>query len=96
MKQEEIRKIADKVTANIISCTKEFLTASETAIYLGISKSYLYKLTSHRMIPFYRPQGKLMLFKRQELNGWVQSNRVEPDSELSQLAMEYCRKGGAR
>ena len=42
----KITEIADLVTDKTLFCTKEVLTTDEVARYMGISKSYLYKLTS--------------------------------------------------
>ena len=42
---EDLKQVANEVTANTIFCTKEVLTSDEAARYMGISKSYLYKLT---------------------------------------------------
>ena len=39
--KEDLRQIADLITANTIFCTKEVLTSEEVAAYMGISKSYL-------------------------------------------------------
>lgn len=87
--------MADQVTANTIFCTKEVLTSDEAARYMGISKSYLYKLTMRQQIPHYKPMGKLCYFNRAELEQWLQSNRVSTDAEISQQAQTYCmRKGG--
>jgi excisionase family DNA binding protein len=57
---------------------KEILTLPEAALYAGVSKSYLYKLTSTKQIPFYRPALKLIYFKKQELTDWLLANKVEP------------------
>lgn len=76
MTQEEINEIANKVTNNIIFCTKEVLTSDEAAAYMGISKSYLYKLTMKQLIPHYKPMGKMCYFNRKELERWLQSNSV--------------------
>ena len=76
MTQEEIKEIANEVTNNIIFCTKEVLTSDEAAAYMGIPKSYLYKLTMKRLIPHYKPMGKKCYFNRKELERWLQSNRV--------------------
>lgn len=54
--------------------TKEYLNLAEAALYLGVSKSYLYKLTSTLSIPFCRPANKLIYFKRTELDSWVSTN----------------------
>ncbi|MBF6641666.1 helix-turn-helix domain-containing protein [Flavobacterium sp. J49] len=44
----------------------KFLTFKEATIYLGISKSTLYKLTASKQIRFYKPKGKLF-FKEEDL-----------------------------
>ena len=94
--KEELKQVADLITANTIFCTKEVLTSDETARYLGISKSYLYKLTMGQKIPHYKPMGKMCYFNRQELETWLQNNRVATADELSQKAQCYCMKGGAK
>ena len=91
---EEIKKVADLVTANTIFCTKEVLTSDEAAKYMGISKSYLYKLTMNQEIPHFKPMGKMCYFNRIELEQWLQSNRVATNSEISQMANAYCMKKG--
>ena len=96
MKKEEFKAVAETGSANNLYTTKEVLTSDETAAYLGISKSYLYKLTMRRQIPNYKPMGKMCYFNRLELEQWLQSNRVATDSEISQKAQSYCmQKGGA-
>ena len=91
---EELKELADMVTANIIGCTKEVLTSEEAARYMGISMSYLYKLTMRMEIPHYKPMGKMVYFNRRELEAWLQQNRCATDSEISQKAQSYCMKKG--
>ena len=92
---EELKQVADLITANIIGTTKEVLTSDEAARYMGVSKSYLYKLTMRQQIPHYKPMGKMCYFNRVELESWLQSNRVATADEISQQAQNYCmRKGG--
>ncbi|MBQ2188207.1 MAG: helix-turn-helix domain-containing protein [Bacteroidales bacterium] len=94
---EELKQVADMITANIISTQKEVLTSDEAARYMGISKSYLYKLTSTQQIPHFKPLGKICYFNRAELERWLQTNRVATDEEISQQANAYCmKKGGKR
>ena len=59
---EELKQVADLITANTIFCTKEVLTSDEAAKYMGVSKSYLYKLTMRQQIPHYKPMGKMCYF----------------------------------
>jgi excisionase family DNA binding protein len=76
MSKEELTQITDLVTDNTLFCTKEVLTSDEAARYMGISKSYLYKLTMRQKIPHYKPMGKMCYFNRAELENWLQNNRV--------------------
>lgn len=87
---EELKQVADFVTANTIFCTKEVLTSDEAAKYMGVSKSYLYKLTMRQQIPHFKPMGKMCYFNRQELEQWLQSNRVATVTEIEQRAQAYC------
>lgn len=96
MTKEEIKEIAKEVVNNTIFCTKVMLTTDEAAAYLGVSKSYIYRLTSRNEIPCYKPLGKMCYFDRLELEEWIRSNRAATDAEISQQAQSYCiKKGGA-
>ena len=79
--------------------TKEVLTFDEAATFTGLSKSYLYKLTSGQKVPHYKPAGKLVYFNRAELQAWLQQNRVSTSDEVAEKAQSYCMantKGGAK
>lgn len=77
MTQEDLKQLADYITENMQIYSKTVLTTDEAARFLGISKSYLYKLTMKMEIPFYKPTGKVCYFNRSELETWMQNNRVE-------------------
>lgn len=95
--QEELKQVADPITANIIGTQKEVLTSDEAARYLGVSKSCLYKWTMSRLIPHYKsPTGKMCFFNRKEIEAWMQSQRVATDSELEQQAQTIAKKGGRK
>lgn len=76
MTQEEINNIIKELAEKTIFTTKEVLTSDEAARYMGISRSYLYKLTMTRKIPHYKPTGKVCYFDRRELENFLRSNRV--------------------
>lgn len=82
---------------NAAGTAKEMITLDETARYMGVSRSFLYKLTMGRKIPHYKPNGKLIYFNRKEVEEWLQQNRVATDGELEARAQSYCakKKGGA-
>ena len=96
MSKEEITLITNLVTDNTLFCTKKVLTSDEVARYMGISKSYLYKLTMRQQIPHYKPMGKMCYFNRAELEAWLQNNRVATSTEISDRAHAYCMKGGLK
>lgn len=53
------------------------MTPEEAARWIGIGKSYLYKLTSGKKIPHYKV-GRKILFDRGELEEWMNTKRVAP------------------
>ncbi|WP_297092210.1 helix-turn-helix domain-containing protein [uncultured Draconibacterium sp.] len=57
--------------------TKTVLNMDEAAEYTGLKKSYLYVLTSENRIPCYRPFGKKIFFKRQELEDFLTSDKKQ-------------------
>ena len=62
--------------------TKNYLTSTEAAAYLGVKMNYLYKLTHLKKIPYYSPGGKKILFKESELNAFIEKSRVASNEEL--------------
>jgi len=59
------------------------------AAYTGLSKSYLYKLTSTGGIPCYKPQGKHIYFSKQEIDKWLLKNRKATIEEIENQAVTY-------
>ncbi len=55
--------------------TKDVMTINECAQYTGLSVSYLYKLTHRKLIPFFKPMGKRVYFKRTEIDQWLLRNK---------------------
>ena len=72
--------------------SKNVLTLEEALEYTGYTRSYFLKLTAARKIPFYKPNGKRMFFNREELENWLQHNRITPESELDEHAKRLCNK----
>ena len=85
-----------KELAASIYTQKEVLTSTEAAKYMGISKSYLYKLTMLRRVPHYKPSGKMCYFNRHELENWLQSNRIATEEAIASEALNYCNKKGGK
>lgn len=77
----ELQKISKLLeTQNLLR--KEVLSLTEASAYLGMSESYLYKLTSASSIPFYKPNGKMVYFRRLELEQYLLRNRSTTTVEI--------------
>lgn len=53
---------------------KPILTMREAVMFTGMSKHTLYKLIQADKIKHYRPNGKLVYFRRDELEQWLMQN----------------------
>ena len=58
------------------------LSFKEACAYLGFAPSYLYKLTYRKVIPHYKPTGKMLFFSKCELDEWIFS-KAKVKSEKS-------------
>ena len=76
-----IEERLEKIESLLLS-QKAVLTFEEVAEYTGLSKSYLYKLTSRNDIPFSRPNGKQLYFDKQEIDSWLLRNRAKTNEEI--------------
>ena len=86
--REMIRRAVEKYSL----AQKAVLTSQEAAAYLGISLSKLYKLTCAKEIPFYKPNGKLNYFEREEIEAWALRNRIATNEEIANLAQSKVRR----
>lgn len=92
---QELIQINSNLTSiqALFSVRRKILNFSDGVKYLGVSESYLYKLTSANKIPFYRPTGKLIFFKKEELDAWLLQNRQATTGEIQQSANNFSLKG---
>ncbi|SNR39261.1 DNA binding domain-containing protein, excisionase family [Lutibacter agarilyticus] len=74
---------------NNLFLQKAVLSFDEACKYCSISKSKMYKHTSSSNIAFYKPEGKLIFFKREELDQWLLRNRQSSMDELQREATKY-------
>ena len=72
---EELQKRMEAVE-DILDNAKDVLTVEEASRFMDIARSSLYKMTSDRSIPFYRPNGKMIYFEKADILAWIRQNRV--------------------
>ena len=61
---------------------EEFISIKGLSDLLGLSKSYIYKLSSSNVLPKYCPSGKLIFFKKSDVQFWLENNRIPSQGEL--------------
>jgi excisionase family DNA binding protein len=81
--EEQLKRIETQLTVS-----KQVLNLDEVCIYTGISKSFLYKLTSGKKIPFYK-QAKHLYFDRMEIENWLKENRHTTIDEIEKQANKF-------
>jgi len=89
-KMEPVEELLERLAMleNNIYTTKKVLTFSEACIYMGVSESLLYKLTSAREVPHYKPRGKMLYFNKEELDEWLMQNNVPTIGAVTKVETE--------
>lgn len=88
---ENLKSIDDRLRCieTLLQSQKTVLNFEEVVAYTGLSKSYLYKLTSSGGIPCFKPQGKHIYFNKQEIDSWLMQNRKATTRELDSKAATF-------
>lgn len=68
---------------------KNVLTFEEGCEFTGLSRTYMYKLTHLKKIPFFKPHGKQIYFSREELEKWLMKNPVKTAEQKDQESTNY-------
>lgn len=70
----------------LLQLSKEVLTLNEFCLYSGLSKEQVYKLTSGSKLTFYRPFGKKIYFRKDEVINALLQNPVRGDQSTNEIA----------
>lgn len=74
---------------------EDFITFDAACEYLGITSGQMYQYTHRKILPFYKPFGKKLYFKKSELNAVIGSVRVATNAEVAEQAHQMTRKPAA-
>lgn len=87
--QQDLIEERIKALEKIFLCQKEIFNLDEAAMFIGVSKSNLYKMTAYRKIPHYKPAGRYIYFERAELDNWIREGAVKTEEQLNDQANAY-------
>lgn len=92
----EIKEQLSRIESGVLS-QKSVLTFDEVASFTGLSKSYLYKLTSTGRIPHSKPHGKVLYFERSQVENWLLQNPIKTAEQVDKEATTFVtlKKKGA-
>ena len=71
---------------------KEILSFKEALIYLDVSESFLYKLTSKKAIEFTKPNGGKIYFRKSVLDNWMLKNDCKSSGVLENEIFNHLNK----
>lgn len=85
---ETLNDKLDNLSRLTLICSKTVLDFDETLLFTGLSRGYLYRLTSEKKIPFFKKNRKLY-FKKSDLEEWMLERRVPTSDEIQSKATTY-------
>lgn len=87
---EEVLEKLKKIEALSLLAAKSVLNLDEVVLLTGYSKQHLYTLACNKQIPYYKPNGKNLFFKKDEVEEWLTRGKVNTNEENEQAALAYC------
>jgi excisionase family DNA binding protein len=54
----------------------KYINVQQAADFLNVTPKYVYTLTQQRKIPYYKPFGKMILFKTEELYDIIEKSKI--------------------
>ena len=69
---------------------KEFFTIEQLSEYLNLKRSTLYLQVEKGKIPHYRI-GRLLRFKKEEIDSWIESHRIAPKNHHSPKMGDFAK-----
>lgn len=84
----QVTERLDKLRTLALLGSKSVYDIDEASLITGMSRGYLYKLTSQRLIPHYK-KGRKLYFKKAELEQWLLEAPVKTQGQIEREAATY-------
>lgn len=91
-RSEEFQELAskiDRLEKIALLGAKNVLTLDDVVLITGHTKGHLYRLTSTKKIPHYKPHGGMLYFKKEEIEDWMLQNKILTTAEIESAATTY-------
>lgn len=86
---QELSAKIDRLEKIALLGAKNVLTFNEVVLITGLTKGHLYRLTSTKQIPHYKPRGGMLYFKKEEIEEWLLQKKILTTSEIESAASTY-------
>ena len=81
-KLDQLQKNKDEDSIN------ELLSVDEVANYLNYAKASIYGLVHKRELPYIKT-GKKLLFKKKDIDRWIEDRKGKTKSDIKKMADDY-------
>lgn len=94
---EIIRQQLEEIRSLSLVGFKDILSVNEAAIFMGLSRSYLYKLCQGMKIKHFRSkEGKTIYFRKKDLTEWMLAEESMTLDEIDIKATRIARQLASR
>jgi excisionase family DNA binding protein len=84
----------NKVLIEHLVNQKKVLNSTEAAIYLKHTRGYIYRLVRNENLPYFRPKGRRLYFKKKELNFWRLTRQHPLTAKAKKHVTGFSQNGG--
>lgn len=92
MSNELIIEKLERIERLLQGHQKTIFNVEELCEYTGFKKAYVYVLVHKGLIPYSKPNGKLLFFEKEEIDSWLLQNKSKSVGQIEQEAQRYFRK----
>lgn len=85
----QLSKQLDRIERAVLLRSKDVLTIEECSMLTGMTIGSLYRRTSNGEIPYYKPMGGKIYFRKEEIERWMLRGRQPGKNELESEAATY-------
>lgn len=89
MESQTILEKLNRIERMLLNSTKQILNVEDLINYTGYKRSYIYKLVHNNILPFSKPNGKILFFEKSEIDAWLLQNKSKSISQIEDQASNY-------